>query len=379
MEIIGSKLFDYFAGNHRLTEDIIYNQQPNDEDSKIPIFSGSNDNICPIDYISDKAKNKDGEEVKYFKGPCLILTKDGSAGLLTYKDSEEKIFTINHHACILKLKKEQENKVLLKWFAYQYRKKLYKYISSKSDNGVFSIEWLDKVIFNIPDKSIQEAHSQKKEFILEAINSINILNSKISFLLYTTKLKGEIGPEEYIKTIFSIKGGNSGLTEEFIYNNQPTDDSEKVQILSGATIFNNMMGYISINSMPNYKKLKLFQGPAIVVIRKGIAGKMTYIQNGKFTINDDAYVITPKKDWKDRIDLRWFTYQYQELFFNLVTSKSDNATFNKEYIENQKIKILDINIQKEISDKLKLLDKTIDNLEDLKEKFTNLLETEIII
>ena len=131
--------------------------------------------------------------------------------------------------------------------------------------------------------------------------------------------------------------------------------------------------------MPNYKKLKLFQGPAIVVIRKGIAGKMTYIQNGKFTINDDAYVITPKKDWKDRIDLRWFTYQYQELFFNLVTSKSDNATFNKEYIENQKIKILDINIQKEISDKLKLLDKTIDNLEDLKEKFTNLLETEIII
>lgn len=56
--------------------------------------------------------------------------------------------------------------------------------------------------------------------------------------------------------IFYFKGGNSGLTEEFVYNNQPTKDDEKIPILSSATLEINLMGYVAKDAKPKEKKLK---------------------------------------------------------------------------------------------------------------------------
>jgi len=176
---------------------------------------------------------------------------------------------------------------------------------------------------------------------------------------------GESNEGELLSKIIKFSGGNSGLTEEFIYNNQPNNMDERVPILSSATLKINLMGHISRFAKPNNKKLKIYNGPCILVTRNGYAGKMTYIHAGEFTINDHAYIITPRKEWKDKIDMRWFAYQYQELFYNLLTSKSDNATFNKEYAERQRIQIPGKLLQDNVAKKLFELDTILKELESI--------------
>lgn len=138
------------------------------------------------------------------------------------------------------------------------------------------------------------------------------------------------------------------------------------------------MGFISKNAKVGGSQIKVFKGDSILIARNGYAGTMTYIKDQEFTTNDHAYVLTIKKQWKDKINFRWFAYQYQELFYNLVTSKSDNATFNKEYAERQKIKIPDILVQNEIAEKLEKIDILVSKLEQAKTKVDKLLEYEVI-
>ena len=371
-----SDAFDYFPGNHGLTEELIYSWQPTNEKESNPIFSGSKDNILPIGYIQNNAKNNKEKDITFFKGECLILTKDGSAGLLTYKNDGG--FTLNHHACILKIKCGWENKIDLEWFAYQYQKRFYQYVTSKSDNGVFSTEWFDKIDFIIPDYDVQLKLKDKK-------NNLNLLSkfirkSQNNLRQLTTNRKTELVEDKNckIKEIFNFKGGNSGLTEDFSYNNQPSSEDEKIPILSSATLNSNLMGYLSKSAKPNNKKLKIFNGECVLIARNGYAGTMTYLDNYEFTINDHAYVLIPKKEWKNKINLRWFIFQYQELFYNIVTSKSDNATFNKTYAEKQKVIIPDKDFQDKIAEKLLKIDHLIEELERINEQIEKLLFCEIV-
>ena len=181
-----------------------------------------------------------------------------------------------------------------------------------------------------------------------------------------------------LKDCFHFKGGNSGLTEDFVYNNQPSTEDEKIPILSSATKKANLMGYISNKAMPDEKKLKVFSGECVLIARNGYAGTMTYMNDVKFTTNDHAYVLIPKKEWKDKINLRWFAYQYQELFYNLITSKSDNATFNKQYAEKQLVTIPDKEFQDGVAEKLLKTDHLIEELEKANEQIGKLLSCEII-
>lgn len=105
---------------------------------------------------------------------------------------------------------------------------------------------------------------------------------------------------------------------------------------------------------------------------------MTYIAEGEFTTNDHAYVLTLKSKWKDKINLRWFVFQYQDLFYNLVTSKSDNATLNKEYAEKQRIIIHDKTIQDNIAEKLLKIDKLEETIAILKRQIGDFKKYKII-
>jgi len=202
------------------------------------------------------------------------------------------------------------------------------------------------------------------------------LDAQFSF--NTTMLTECEGENIQLNNVFQFKGGNSGLTEEFIYNNLPNTEEEAIPIFSGSTLSQNMMGYISEKARPHNKKLKIFKGPAILVIRKGKAGKMLYLKKPKFAINDDVYVMIPKTEWNDKINKRWFAYQYQEPFYNLVTSKSDNATFNKEYAGNQRIIIPEKPLQDNIAQKLLKLDYLLVELDNLSKQIDALKNCNII-
>ncbi len=376
MKVKISKIFDYFPGNHGLTEEVIYSHQPTTQDDCVPIFSGSGDNEIPIGTVNKKAKNNKNVDVVYFESPCLILTKDGSAGLLTFKESG--IFTINHHACVLKIKNEWKDKVNPEWFVYQYQKELYQYVTSKSDNQVFSMKWFEKLSFEIPPYDIQIRQLTKKRNLRSIITHLKKLDLSLKQILREYNLDSESIGTSSLKNVFHFYGGNNNLTEEFIYHNLPSNEEEKLPVFSGATIKGNTLGYVNRDAEPSGKRIKIFAGPAILVIRKGIAGRMLYIDEKEFTIKDDAYVLIPKKEWKDKINLRWFMYQYQGLFYNLVSSKSDNATFNKKYAEKQNIQIPNLSIQARVGEKLLKIDSLIEKIEYLKEGVEEVLRYEIV-
>ena len=375
---IFSDMFDYYPGNHGLTEEIVYNYQPTTLDERIPIYSGSQNNIVPIGYVRKDARNNVGNDIAYFEGPCLILTKDGSAGILTFRDKHEGIFTINHHACVLKLKGEWRDKVDTEWFALQYKNTFYQYVTSKSDNGVFSTEWFDRTLFELPAYSKQLQQRGKRGKLVLLANKMAYLLESLEEIDRGTKMVLKSGDVDDMGNIIDFKGGNSGLTQDFIYNNRPNNEEESVPILSSATLNINLMGYVSRYARPHGNQLKPFAGPCILVARNGYAGNMKYIETGEFTTNDHAYVLTPKTAWKGKVNLRWFAHQYQALFHNLVTSKSDNATFNKEYAEKQETIIPDICIQNSIAEKLLKIDILAESVKSLKSKVEELIGFQLV-
>ena len=72
-----------------------------------------------------------------------------------------------------------------------------------------------------------------------------------------------------VKKFFKIDGGNSGLTEEFIYHNQPKEIDNGIKVYSGATQLNNMLKKIDKNAKINKKNIKLFYHEGILISRKG--------------------------------------------------------------------------------------------------------------
>lgn len=137
-----------------------------------------------------------------------------------------------------------------------------------------------------------------------------------------------------IRECLNVAGGNSGLTEEIIYWNPPKGKERSVTVYSGATLGSTLMGAVDQGTMINGKHIKTFAAPAIVIVRKGLAGKTKFIEKGIFTINDDAYVITVKDKYIDKINLKWVEKVVQNYADKCVTSKGTNGTFSKEQFLN---------------------------------------------
>jgi len=150
-----------------------------------------------------------------------------------------------------------------------------------------------------------------------------------------------------------------------------------VSVLSAATVESNLMGKVSRSTKILDTPIKIFSPPAILIIRNGYAGKMIYIDSSDFTTTDHAYVMTVKKEWKNKVNLRWFAFQYQELFKNLVTSKSDNATFNKLYAEKKLVNLPDIKIQNQLAEKIEEFESLQKKLSSLKSEISKIIKSEI--
>jgi hypothetical protein len=255
----------------------------------------------------------------------------------------------------------------------------YNLVTSKSDNSTFNKEYAEKQRVVIPEFTDQLAQVNKKRILEELSTRILKLIMSIRYITSNTKISLSTNENVLLGNIFQFKGGYSGLTEDFIYNNQPNSEEEKISVFSGATLEQNSMGFISKEAMLGNKKLRIFNGDFILVSRNVFkAGTMTYLNDSKFAINDHAYVMALRKEWVDKINLKWFTYQYQELFFNLVTSKTDNATFNKEYAEKQWIMVPDKKIQDDIGKKLIEMNNLLDALDKIDKQIDKVKRFEIV-
>ena len=108
-----------------------------------------------------------------------------------------------------------------------------------------------------------------------------------------------------IRECFQVTGGNSGLTESVIYQNPPNNEEQSVKVYSGSTLETTLLGSVDKDTMLNGKRMSVFTAPAIIIVRKGLAGNTKFVEKGIFTINDDAYVITIKEKYLDKINIEW--------------------------------------------------------------------------
>lgn len=365
-----STINDFFhigRGQSNLTEEFLYNNY-----GKIPVISATSTKFIIFGYVDAKCVINN-----CIKSPVILIVRVGNAGstqLVSYP-----YYVVTENVLFLYPKKEYEDDFELKWLEYTLNKLLSR--NSKGDikgQRNISSEIIQRIEFKKPEMSFQNEISK---LILET-EKISDCIKKASSLLKNYRIYDETiieGKEVEISKIINFVGGNNELTEEFVYNNQPNNEEETIPILSGATLKSNFMGYISRQAHPNNNILKIFSAPSVLVTRNGVyAGTMIYLDKGDFTINDHAYILTLKNDWKEKINLRWFVYQYQELFYNIVSSKSDNATFNKTYAERQKIIIPDKDFQDGVAEKLLKTDHLIEELEKANEQIGKLLSCEII-
>jgi restriction endonuclease S subunit len=356
-------IFDFLPETNLIEEDFYSHR------GDYPVYSGQTDGQGIIGAIDSYNQEM----------PCITFTTYGvGAGKIFYREGK---FTIGRNCMGLRPKKKYQNKLNLKWFAHSFQNLFYRLrIGDPQGQRSLNKLLLQRVLIEIPHSDIQDNQLGKYASLLNLKKKINVVQNELKSIIIFQKIypSDSIIAKDKIELIVNIIGGNSGLTEEFIYHNLPDRDEDKIEILTGATLERTAMGFISKNAKPNNRNLKIFIAPAILVVRKGIAGKMTYIPKGRFTTNDDAYVLTSKREWKDKINLEWFTDNYQELFYKIVTSKSDNATFSKEYAERQIIQLPHINDQNRIVSKLTPLKTLINELQIIEKKIDDLLEYTII-
>lgn len=175
-----------------------------------------------------------------------------------------------------------------------------------------------------------------------------------------------------VKKFLKIDGGNSGLTEEFIYHNQPKEIDNGIKVYSGATQLNNMLKKIDQNAKINKKNIKLFYHEGILISRKGKAGKLTYIDDQIYTLNDDAYIMQVRDSFKDKINIKYLLFSVNSEIQNCITSNNGgNGTFNKTIFEETIIELPDIDDQKKMVEEYEKLynmkNKIEKNIQNIKE------------
>ena len=354
------KIKDIFNINqgHQITDEEIYNSV-----GEIPIYTSNN----IIKGYGEKSIISE-EDL-----PCVTYPTKGKVGNFFIQHS---LFDANNTA-VLTLKNEWVGKINLCWFLSNISSIVKKEMNSKHGVGYIGKDRMENIVIDlIPINKQNEIGAlywnirQTSIFLENTIEKLEkLMNSKWN-------LYGE-GEKYLISDLFEIYGGQSNLTEEVIYNNSPKSEEDSIKVYSGATEDNKLFGYVSSNTKIKNKQLKIFKGPCILIVRNGNAGKMEFIDEEVFTINDHVYVMYPKKDMVDKIDLRWFINAYQELFFN-ISSKSDNGTFSKNIVLNQNVEIYPINIQKLFSSEIEKISESLIKFKKIKKEADKLLNFQII-
>jgi hypothetical protein len=179
-----------------------------------------------------------------------------------------------------------------------------------------------------------------------------------------------------VSEILSCMGGNSGLTEEYLYSQIQSKSERKYLILTGSTDYTEKVHIHRCEHPKDSAKLiSVIEGkPIIHVVRKGKAGSSAYFEKGDYTVTDDAYLLflkdTPQRTLNNiqnsyELNLKWLFYELKSRFFDYATS-SDNGTWNKtKFFAEVKIDIPSYAEQNQITqvyDKLEMLEKRINYL-----------------
>lgn len=362
-------------GDYALTDEAVYGSLQNN-DELIPLYGGNKNHTSTERRISINAKTKKGEQITVFSGEGIIISLDGSAGCMTYKNGEK--FALNHHAGFITVKEDTVKKVCLPYFALFFQN-FYKSLSVSDGSKTLSLNQVYSEEFDLPPYDVQCRIISNIQNIKVKLDALATVKGK-----YLSALSKELIAEykEYqgknidIKNCISYMSGNSGLTEEFIYHTLQME-RQKYPVLSSATEERTMMGVVPKCKIKN-KDLKIFEGKeGLLVTRNGKAGQTRYLCEGAYTINDHAYILFNKPDSQYDINLKWLAIQYKAQFL-MYSSSADNGTWNMTgFFEHTKIDIPKLQEQLAVVKKYEILERRIDAIEKIEKLYFNLISKEI--
>nr|WP_241727860.1 N-6 DNA methylase [Dietzia sp. DQ11-71] len=147
-------LFTIKKGNTNLTEAAIY--EGYDPDG-IPVYGGGVSK--PSQTINEDATTSKGKPVTVFNGPAIVLSVDGSSGAMQVV--EDGKFAANHHAAVLKPKREGINLHLV---AQQAEARLKALASNKTGSATLTMGTIESLQIQLPsDDILVESISSARE------------------------------------------------------------------------------------------------------------------------------------------------------------------------------------------------------------------------
>jgi len=322
-------LFDLIQkGDFGLTEEAVYMSIQSGGEF-LPLWGGNEEHVIADRFVSVKGQTKKNEPITVFEGAGIIISLDGSSGSMTYKPNGR--FALNHHAGFIKVRSGKEKEILPEFFALFFQNDL-RGMAVSEGSKTLTIDSIYQMEFEIPpfefQKNIMDAISpilREKQVIERILREIEEVRRRILSDEY-----GEYqGKDVSVSELLDCISGNSGLTEQYMYSLLLNDEERKYKVLTGSQDIENAQRFFQSPHPKNpTEKIHVHFGEGVHVIRKGKAGKFTYLPPDHYTLNDDAYLLISKKDAKYEMSLKWFAYTYQHLSME-YSSSADNGTWNK--------------------------------------------------
>jgi hypothetical protein len=358
-------------GNFGLTEMAIYKSIDKDGNF-IPIWGGNKEHNTIDRMVSEFALTKSGKKISIFHGEGIVISLDGSAGSMTYKNDNKK-FALNHHAGFFKVKDEID----MEFFSIFYQSQL-KELSVSEGSKTLTLNQIYNFDFEIPEHDIQLK-------IMKSIKPMLTIKSKIeSFIEKIEKIKTTVLSENYSKfqgmlipigDIIECISGNSGLTKQFLYSQIQHSEEKKYIILTGSVDYSlNQRIHRCQHPFNSEKLISVVDNKSVIhVIRKGKAGTTAYFPDGNYTTNDDAYLLCVRDDSKFKINLEWLMYVLKSNFLEYASS-SDNGTWNMTgFFKNVTVDLPIIEEQLRVAKEFQRLNSLENKLIRVLDKINNLL------
>jgi hypothetical protein len=147
-----------------------------------------------------------------------------------------------------------------------------------------------------------------------------VLNLPLTYDAHTPIINAQVAD------IFTITKGNTGLTEEIIYQ---FFDPHGLPVYGGGASGARFKIMRSAQTSDN-KPVTVFQGPAIIISLDGTSGAMRVIEDGEFCLNHHGCVLTPVDL---SLDLHWFVQQNEAHLRALASNQGSSATLTLETLK----------------------------------------------
>lgn len=177
------KFLDVFneieKGNYALTDEAIYASLQNN-DTLIPLYGGNKEHNSTDRKISISARTKNGVPITVFSGEGIIISLDGSAGSMTYKNGER--FALNHHAGFITLRGNALEMVDLEYFSI-FLQNFYREMGVSDGSKTLSLTQIYAEEFDLPDYSVQKRVLASLKAIKRKLLSIERIEEQYRNLL----------------------------------------------------------------------------------------------------------------------------------------------------------------------------------------------------